>query len=191
MLHIGYPFILTLTVLLLLFFDGSGTVLACIGAVLLHESAHAAVYIMLTGCRPSFRVSFGGLEMRCPVPLLQKWQRVAVLAAGPLANLLTAGLCFAFAARRMRYRLLVCGIAHLFSGLLNLLPVGFLDGGQLLELFLTPFPRLADPFCRMMRLLFPTVLAGWILFGKADHLRKGILLCFFLYYCFKSFRSGN
>ena len=191
MLHIRRPFILTLTVLLLLFFDGSGTVLACVEAVLLHEGAHAAVYAVLTGRRPSFRVRFGGLEMRCPVPLCENRQRVAVLAAGPLINLLAAGICFAFAAHQAHYRLLVCGTAQLFSGLLNLLPVGFLDGGQLLEMLLTPFPRLADPIRRVLRLLFLSGLAGWIIFEKGNYLQKGILLCFFLYYCFKSFCPEN
>ena len=63
-------------------------------------------------------------DMRWSMPAIPRWRRVAILAAGPAANLLLVG-AFALAGQEagMRLNLALAG--------LNLLPISILDGGQI------------------------------------------------------------
>ncbi len=122
------PFLLLLTLLLTV--DKSGTALLCLLASFLHEGGHIAALLMMG--RPPKEVAIGACGIRLvphPYPLNAKRQ-ATVLLAGPLVNLVLAGIL----------AVLRCAptavTAHAVLGIFNLLPIEALDGGQVLGCFL-------------------------------------------------------
>ena len=114
----------------LLCYLGQEQILLAFGtSALLHELGHwiAAWFcgVPVEGVRVS--ASGGAMELsrQCPPA-----QEAVILAAGPMVNLLEAGLCVHLGLE------LMAGAAVLL-GMLNLLPAGPLDGGQLVGLLLT------------------------------------------------------
>jgi Zn-dependent protease len=115
------------------------TVFVCL---LLHEFGHVAV-ARLFGARP--RVGLGGLGGRTlGFGELRRWQRVAVLLAGPLVTFSIVGVLLAITATPFPAALAERGWAsavangwyvatwcNLVWGVLNLLPLWPLDGGQI------------------------------------------------------------
>ncbi|MCD8145124.1 MAG: M50 family metallopeptidase [Oscillospiraceae bacterium] len=121
------PFLLA--VALLCFFGQEWLLVSFGGGALVHELGHLGVALLCGGRMEYLRLSLSGGELRLsgsPNPA----HAAMILAAGPLANLLQAGLC-----ARLGWPLLAG--AGLILGLLNLLPVLPLDGGQLMRLLLT------------------------------------------------------
>ena len=96
------------------------------------------------------------LSRQCPPA-----QEAVILAAGPMVNLLETGLC-------VHLRLELMAGAALLLGMLNLLPAGPLDGGQLVGLLLTQAfgPEGGERAARVVSLLTEAGLlaAGAVLF---------------------------
>ncbi|MEO6712976.1 MAG: site-2 protease family protein, partial [Mycobacteriales bacterium] len=110
------------------------------GSVLVHELGHALV-ARTTGARPEIVIhALGGLTSWLPPTAVSRGRRVAISLAGPAAGI-SLGLVF-WAARRagvgaaggLGARAISMGIVvNIFYGLLNLLPILPLDGGQTLR----------------------------------------------------------
>jgi stage IV sporulation protein FB len=102
-----------------------------------------------------------------------------ILAAGPVVNLVQAGLC-----ARMGYDLLAG--AGLILGLLNLLPIGPLDGGGLLRL-LCQFllgPWAGERAAGVVSLVFlgGLVYGGWVLLVRANGTPALLLFALWLFF---------
>ena len=107
---------------ILILVDPAGLVLPFLAAAAIHELGHLLA-LWLTGaevCR--FRLTALGAELE--TGFLQPGQTVFCAAAGPMANLLTAAVCFRWSAR--------LGWCSLFLAAFNLLPMLPLDGGRIL-----------------------------------------------------------
>ncbi len=114
---------------------------ALLSAILLHEFGHAGVAAALN--LPSKRIvlSFMGGHVEFAHPPQRRWHDIAVSAAGPLANLATAGALFlippfsapdaAGGALAIAYLQSLMMIS-LLLGVFNLLPGFPLDGGRIL-----------------------------------------------------------
>lgn len=128
---VGVPFSAVLAALLLL--DGSGAAAAGLAAAALHECAHLAV-MRAFRCPPEeIRFTPFGIDIVKPCRLNRSYRKDALISlAGPLANL-AAGL-----------PALLCGspgflyfaAANLILFIMNILPIGPLDGGQALYFLL-------------------------------------------------------
>ena len=103
-------------------------------AILLHESAHLLMMVLLRQKLKS--ITFHGCGIRiCPTSALCSYQReAAVLLAGPVCNLLAGGMLLLFHGSS-----LFAG-ANLALGLVNLLPCRHMDGGAALRCILSLFP---------------------------------------------------
>lgn len=100
--------------------------LSWLGAVVLHELCHMGTVYILGGRVEEISVQFGAVKMVSGP--LSKWRKALSVAAGPLGGAL--GVLFR---RFVPEFALCCWCLSLY----NLLPFSFLDGGHLLELFLS------------------------------------------------------
>ncbi|HLJ93983.1 MAG TPA: site-2 protease family protein [Gemmataceae bacterium] len=107
-------------------------------SVLVHEMGHVFMGRLFGSHGHIVLYSFGGLAIGSSA-LRNRWQRIAVYFAGPLAGFLLFGLVW-WAARQVDLRMmspLVTSavfdlvVINLFWGFLNLLPIWPLDGGQI------------------------------------------------------------
>ena len=124
-LSINVLFLASLLSLMLM--DGGVMPLWCLTASMLHEAGHV-VAVLLVQRQPVW-VELGafGMRIRQTDSTIGGYRRqLVVLLAGPMVNLLCAGILF-FAGHAG----LVMGI-HVVIGLFNLLPIEPLDGGQAL-----------------------------------------------------------
>ena len=129
---IEYPFCTLAARFFLLSRDGTGLVRMGLGAALLHESGHLTVYRRLKGEWPALKVTLAGFSLAA-WPLDRK-SDLWVTAAGPLANFLAFGACWAAAQYKAGYSLYFFAAANFCVGVFNLLPVPPLDGRRLWEL---------------------------------------------------------
>lgn len=106
--------------------DGTGTAALGIAACFLHEGAHIAV-MLLRGKRPEKIRLYGGGIKAVSVGCCNDY---SVLAAGCAANFAVFAAVYAFCKEGAAASF---AVANLLVGVINLLPVGSLDGGRLLE----------------------------------------------------------
>ena len=125
-IQISVPFLCGLILFLLV--DRTGLGGQMVLAALSHEIGHLLAMTVL-GEQPQKIVSgsFGIRIEKRPGTRLSYHKEILIYAAGPAVNLLAAGLFAGHPA--------VCRV-HLLLGIFNLLPVGVLDGGQILRCFL-------------------------------------------------------
>lgn len=122
----------------LLFLDAQNIVLWALLACLLHELGHYAAIRALGGRVATLRLSVVGAEMTPERTRLFSYrEELIIVAAGPMASLLAAGLSLWIA------RLLPHETLYLFYGInlllafFNLLPVAPLDGGRLARILVS------------------------------------------------------
>ena len=150
-LKIGFDFSFFAVTAIFLAFDGSGYGILCIAACLCHEAGHLAL-LLLTGRVPESLI-FSGSGM-C---IKQREEpTVPVLAAGCAVNFILCIIFYFLLERNSVYKLIFAG-SNLCVGILNLLPMGELDGKKLLERFFTAFL----PFRAAQRALFISELAAF------------------------------
>ena len=124
-IQISVPFLCGLILFLLV--DRTGLGGQMVLAALSHEIGHLLAMTVL-GEQPQ-KIVFGSFGIRIekrPGTRLSYHKEILIYAAGPAVNLLAAGLFAGHPA--------VCRV-HLLLGIFNLLPVGVLDGGQILRCF--------------------------------------------------------
>lgn len=124
--HISVPFLCGL--ILFLLFDRTGLGGQMVLAALVHELGHLIAMAAL-GEQPQ-SIVFGGFGVRMERrqgTRLSYQKEIWIYAAGPAVNLLAALLFFPNPQ--------ICRV-HLLLGLFNLLPMGVLDGGQILRCIL-------------------------------------------------------
>lgn len=120
------PFLCGLIIFLLL--DQTGLGGQMLLAALIHELGHIATMLCL-GQQPK-KIVFGGFGIRLEKKdsfHLSYGKEILIYASGPLMNFLVAAL---FCKSPAMYRI------HLLLGCFNLLPMGVLDGGQILRCLL-------------------------------------------------------
>ncbi|MFY0567407.1 site-2 protease family protein [Archangium lansingense] len=107
----------------------------CFVSIMVHELGHALMAMALGSRGVSIRLyAFGGL---CYHEVLSRWRSVAVSFAGPLAGFILAGLVYLAtpvlplhsAMGYATYKFLL--YVNIYWGLMNLLPVPPLDGGNM------------------------------------------------------------
>jgi len=102
----------------------------CVVSCLIHEAGHIIAYRIYTGKWPKISVNLFGFSMKNNVLLNKHF--TAILFAGPFMNLLSAVcgaffLYFSFSLDCYIYAIINC-----FIFIFNMLPVYYLDGGQIL-----------------------------------------------------------
>lgn len=125
-IEISYIFICALT--LFIGADRSGLFIPILISVTLHEIAHITV-LLFFGCRiRAINLAVGTLGIAYD-DALTKSQKILSLFAGPLANLLLAGIFILLKNTEL-------WAINLILAIYNLLPVSNLDGGEIIRTFL-------------------------------------------------------
>ncbi len=130
-IRISFHFSFFAVISLMLLLDGGGCLLLGFYACLLHEMGHLAAMLWLKV--PLSEICFYGAGVKI-VPkksrLTGYGKELAVLAAGPLANIIV----FAAAYLLIGGRAAIFGAVSLVTGLFNLLPLKGFDGGRMVAL---------------------------------------------------------
>ena len=192
-IRIQHPFALSAGVLIALFLDGTGIIQCSLLAILLHETGHTLLYVLLLRRRPVMRIGFGGISLRWNTVGISVQQQTAILLAGPLVNLLTGLFCMAVCRWSFRISVMIFGGANVLLGAFNLLPLGFLDGGRLLAVLLAEFISFehSEQILRICEYFGLVSITGFLLFFTTDWSVRIALLLFLGYYCSKSFCAKN
>ena len=171
-------YLLLVLIFFALMFDRLNIFFYLIISALLHETGHIIADIAC-GYKPRIKVSVFGICLKnYPIETRKKF---LVLICGPLVNiLLIAASCallnFNFSVNR--YIFMCVNIVLL---IFNILPVSFLDGGQLLNIFVSNKKILMA--AEIISLLLITVVLFYLTDNKAASL-LGISV-FLTYYCIK------
>ena len=112
----------------LYFAGGIGAVAAFAAAALAHELGHVAAMFMAGASVRGVRITLWGPVIEYSGVLTQR-EELGILAAGPVAGLLFAALCFLTDIPFLCY----AGAIALFAAMFNLLPVLPMDGGRLAQ----------------------------------------------------------
>lgn len=163
----------------LLYLDNGRLPLLCLAAALLHELGHIALLLLFRQPPAAVTVGPWGIRIeRRPEVTLGYGQCAAISLAGPGVNVLCAGILWATGS---------CGelmTVHLITGLLHLLPIETLDGGQALKSLLCL--RMAEDAAErlMLRLsvllLLPLTALGFGLLLYTGYNFSLLALCFYL-----------
>ncbi len=108
--------------------NGLCDIVPVLSAVLLHEWGHAFACRLLRVPIRSFRPVSAGTVIGYEADGVSFGKEIAVAAAGPFVNLLSAAVCLACSSRF----LVLFAAASLSLALFNLLPIRNLDGGVIL-----------------------------------------------------------
>ncbi len=126
-------------------------------AALLHECGHLFAARLLHIPLVSLHISILGARLEVGDPLLSYRREWALCAAGPLFSLLFAGIAaWVASASRFTEPLRLLAMISLALGIINLLPVGWLDGGRIFRamcLLLLPH-RIATILIHTVSLVF-------------------------------------
>ena len=151
----------------------------------LHEAVHL-IFLYFSGIKKAeIKLFPAGIKICCEgLGLLSYRKTVLAALSAPVFNIISGAvfLClYNFSENRI---FLICCTVNLILGLINLLPLSFLDGGRVLEAVLSSkFPeekvRLVMRTCGIWSLafLFTAVFIGFVM-GKAQ-----VFLLFFCVYC--------
>ncbi len=118
-----------------LLLDGAYLFRLALFAVFLHESAHILIYIIFSHRLPQIILSAGGICLKKNVQL-NNVKTFFVLIAGPLSNFFAAAFFYLSAQQKASYFAYLFCAVNLCIGFFNILPIGMLDGAQIIECFL-------------------------------------------------------
>ena len=152
-LKVGFDFSFFAVMAIFFALDDSGYGIFCIAACLCHEAGHLALLLLTKHVPDSLIFSGSGICIK-----QREEASVPVLAAGCTVNFALFIIFYFLLERNSVYKLIFAG-SNLCIGILNLLPIGELDGKKLLERFFTAFLS----FRATQRVMFVSELAGLIL----------------------------
>ena len=113
-----------------LFFDNMNIFRFCILSSLLHEAGHIIAYRLCHKNWPQIDVSVFGLNMKNNV-ILNK-NTIFILLSGPFINLMAVVFSLIYSNIRYTFDICIFAITNFFIFMFNILPVYYLDGGQIL-----------------------------------------------------------
>lgn len=114
-----------------LIFDKLNIFLFLIISALLHETGHI-FSCWLLGIKPKIKISFFGIKL-CRYPE-EKIKKLIVLISGPFVNILLAIISNSFLYYNFSLKLYTFMCVNLVLFLFNIMPIYFLDGGQVITL---------------------------------------------------------
>lgn len=129
-IRVKFMFLSIITLFLIM--DKTGIATFTLLASLIHELGHVIVLILIDHKPKELIFEIVGIKLVQPNKTISYIKEILVLLAGPMANIIMFLLLnYIFSDI---YFLNVFSFTHLFIGLFNLLPIGGLDGGKILNL---------------------------------------------------------
>lgn len=129
-IKLKFMFFAVITMFLIL--DKQGVTILTLLASLTHELGHLFALIIF-GHRPKELIfEVVGIRLVKQNRFISYSKEIIILFAGPLTNIIIFFILYSFF--RYDYYYSIFSLTNLFIGLFNLLPIGNLDGGQILNL---------------------------------------------------------
>ena len=133
-----------------LFFDNMNIFRLCILSSLLHEAGHIIAYRLCYKKWPQIDVSVFGLKMKNNV-ILNK-NAIFILLSGPFMNRAAVIFSIIYVNFRYTFNIYVFAIINLLIFIFNILPIYYLDGGQILYC-LWPFYQRNYPYISILTII--------------------------------------
>ena len=174
-------------------FDVGGVFRYTIVCALLHELGHIFTYFYIREEFPKVQVTPAGLSMSVGPADLEKKKEIVVAAAGPLCNFYLAMIFLMLANVRAAYGTYFFGCVNLLIGILNLLPLPFLDGGRILYLLfgIHKSRRFWLYLSNAFVCLILAALLAVLLLNSTSMMSKVSVIALCVYALLKSFRLKN
>ncbi len=115
-----------------LLFDKLNIFLFLIISSAFHEIGHIFACLMC-GCKPSLRISLFGIKLS-NYPN-NKYKKLFILICGPLVNLIFILICILLNSYKFKLNRYVFMCVNIVLLTFNIMPINFLDGGQIIYLF--------------------------------------------------------
>ena len=100
----------------------------------LHEMGHILTMFFCGATIKKITVSLFGISLDTDLSALSLAKKLMIFAAGPVINFAVAACCFAHLSIRFQLYVFFAGAVSLALGLINLMPILPLDGGNVLNL---------------------------------------------------------
>lgn len=161
---VSFPAVAFLSIALIA--DNKGTFIVCLISSFLHELGHLLA-LRITGAKiDSVRFNLGDVAIKADYSKLSSNAEIVVSLSGVLVNLLLSIVGFLFWQIFSTEFLLNVIISNLLIAAFNLLPVRFLDGGQVILLILQKFldAFAAEKIVNILTVVFliPIAIAGFV-----------------------------
>ena len=165
-------------VLCLIFYFQPAFVAVALLSSLIHEAGHMAAILISGGSIQTFELSVFGAVFDANISRLSKVQKVLVYLSGPTVSIAASLILFCLCGKSFSIICFSAGVINFTLGLINLLPIRPLDGGNALTV-------LADSsiYFKIMETGFRIVFAAVIL-AAAVYLKSVFLLLFLIYVLF-------
>lgn len=172
---------MTFVVFVLLFFallfDKLNIFLYLIVSSVLHEAGHIASCLIFKK-KPKIKVSIFGIKLS-DYPT-EKIKKLLVLSSGPFVNTILILISYyGFLNKEFSLNIYVFMCVNAVSLIFNILPIHFLDGGQIFNMFCSN-----NLICKIAEIISITfILVVLILFAKNIYVSIAAVILFF-FYCF-------
>lgn len=160
-LRVSYPAVAFFTLALIC--DKNKTMLICLLCSLFHEAGHIAA-MKLSGAKlKSVSLNLGDVAINADSTTLSYNAEVFVTISGVAVNFILSGVSFAVYSVSKDNISFSFGVSNMLIGVFNLLPVRFLDGGQLLMYLLQKrfTPKICDKITDVLTVVFVIPIAIW------------------------------
>lgn len=169
--YVSYPAVALFTLALIC--DRKGTMFICFVSSILHEIGHI-IAMKLTGAKlKSVCFNLGDVAINADNSNLSYSAEIVITLSGVAVNFLLSSLTFTlFSLTHAELFHGIC-ISNLLIGAFNLLPVRFLDGGQLILLLLQKrfTPKICERIVNVLTFVFlvPIATTGLIFIFNSGH----------------------
>ena len=178
----SFGFFFSVSVLLL--FDTDGYAAASFFASILHEFGHIACLLLFSKTSFTLRFVAFGIRLSDLKTVFSPKEELLFLVSGSMLNFAASAVCFALATVLTSPQFTFFAMVNMFTGAINLLPIGFLDGSRIVGACLNRFfsPRTAAVIANVISVVFllPIAVFSFIIVLQTKYNYSLLLLCMVL-----------
>ncbi|MDK2801867.1 MAG: hypothetical protein KFW09_00670 [Oscillospiraceae bacterium] len=136
-INIKFKFLFFAVISLLGILDKTSISMIALFSSLIHEFGHIIASFICKKKPKEISFETFGIRMFQPDKVIPYNQEMLILFSGPLLNIILAFIFLFFYKENTNF--LLWGYSNLIIGIFNLIPIGNLDGGRILNIFLKKF----------------------------------------------------
>ncbi len=179
----NFNLLFCVVIFFLLLFDRFNVFLFCIVASLIHESIHIILYIFLYKEFPKLKFSLYGVCLKNNK--INQNKNLIIIAFAPITNLIIAIFGIINLNYKFTINVFVFSYVNLILGLLNLLPIEYLDGGRILDILFINYGK----YSKTLNIISIVILILLALHFTSDKTKTIYALIIFIIYYFKNIKK--
>lgn len=153
----------------------------------IHELGHLTAMSFFNCVPKSISLQSFGIKIEKSSEIsLGYLKETAIYFAGPAINLICAAVLYGIYVldKNMSVSIYQAAVIHVFTACFNMLPIGVLDGGNILRCFLRKYTSIgvSDNIATVISIIFllPAAVAAVMLFMSSEHNYTLIITCIYL-----------